>query len=128
LKTDYEKAIGVYQAVMRDKYVLLPDLERQWFDMACAEFGLDVRPLEFDDETDCFTNIKPYEINTLGYKIALYYIQRERSRINKLQGYVGKDISLTGVGQSKNAVKDEYRDLEIMIERLLHKQKIHSYN
>ena len=125
--TDYQRVIDVYQAVMQDKYVILPDLERQWFYMALGEFGLNIRPLEYIDELENFIKIEQHEINTLGYYVALYYIARERSRINKLQGYIGRDISLTGIGQSKNAIKDEFRDLEYHIERMLHRQKQHAY-
>jgi len=56
------------------------------------------------------------------------YLTRELSRIEKLQGFHGKDIQLTGSDESKRTTK---ADLELELQRCneyLHKQKRHGYN
>ena len=56
------------------------------------------------------------------------YLTRELDRIQKLNGFHGKDIQLTGSDESKRTTK---ANLELELERsnqLLHKQKVHGYN
>lgn len=127
-QTDYEKVLDVFHSEIRDKYPLPEGLERCWFNTACSDYELDIAPLTFNDETGFFKSITSAGITTLGLMMAKYYSKREQSRINKLNNIVGKDLQLTGMGQSKSALKNEYDQIVYEIEQKLHKQKTHCFS
>lgn len=105
------------------------DLEDEWFNSALGQYELNVKEIDYDDSTYEFQNtLDKAVIYTLGMMMYLEYLTRELSRLEKLQGFHGKDAHLTGNDASKNVT---YKDLVFEQERvqmLLHKQKKHSYN
>ena len=111
------------------KQALREGLEDEFFLSALAEYELDVKEIGYDDSTYEFQNtLDRAVIYTLGLMMYSEYLTRELSRLEKLQGFYGKDIHLTGNDASKNVT---YKDLVLEQERvqmLLHKQKNHSYN
>jgi hypothetical protein len=108
----------------------LPDeLENQFFLSALAQYELDIKPLGYNEETGEFTeNISRGVVYTLGLIMYCEYLIRELSRIEKLNGFYGKDIHMTGNDTSKRVT---YSDLELELKRvqqLLHKQKTPAYD
>lgn len=111
------------------KQALPSGLENQFFLNALGEYELDIGGLNYNSETEefdtCLSNTKIY---TLGMIMYTQYLTRELSRIEKLNGFSGKDLSMTGIPASKTITKE---DLEIELSRvaiLLHKQKPSAYN
>lgn len=104
-------------------------LEHQFFLNALAHYELEVGELGFNDETDSFNSkISRSAILTLGMLMYVEFLTRELSRIEKLNGFHGKDIQMTGSDGSKRVTLS---DLQLEIERvqeLLHKQKTHAFN
>lgn len=56
------------------------------------------------------------------------YLTQELSRVMKLNGIIGKDISLTGVDATKRVTLEELQSEKIYVEKLLNKQKQHAFN
>ena len=94
-----------------------------------AQYELEIQELGFDEETKEFTaKISRESVFTLGMLMYIEFLTRELSRIEKLNGFHGKDIQMTGSDGSKRVTLS---DLELEISRvneLLHKQKLHSYS
>lgn len=108
----------------------LPDgLENQFFLSALAVYELEIKSLDYDETTLEFSeDIGREVIYTLGMLMYCEYLTRELSRIEKLNGFYGKDIQMTGNDTSKRVT---YSDLQLELQRaneLLHKQKTHAYN
>lgn len=109
---------------------LLPDgLEDEWFSSALAQYELDIDELGYDMDNSQFNSkLKNSVVYTLGLIMYQEYLIRELSRAEKINGFRGKDIQLTGSDASKNVT---YKDLvleEQRVQELLHKQKTHAFN
>jgi len=104
-------------------------LEDQWFIDAVGEYENEVKALGYDESNEEFTSRLPQIIiKTLGMIMYTYSLTRELSRIEKLNGFNTKDVSMTGVPASKTITKD---DLEIELSRVNHylnKQKTSAYS
>lgn len=108
----------------------LPEgLEHQFFLNALAMYELEISELGYIDSENAFTGkIGRGAILTLGMLMYVEFLTRELSRIEKLNGFYGKDIQMTGSDGSKRVT---LADLELEINRvqeLLHKQKKHTYS
>lgn len=108
----------------------LPEgLEDAFFESALARYELEIKELDYDAETETINSyINRSVIYVLGILMYCEYITRELSRAEKLNGFHGKDIQMTGSGDSKRVT---LADLELELERselLFHKLKIHAYN
>lgn len=120
--------IESFESTFQDKFVVPLDLEMQWFKDALALYELEIDTLGYNAETDEFaTNVKPYQITTLGLMMKRSYCARELSRIIKIQNIVGKDVSLTGTGDQKRISKEELEFEQNRVEDLLNKQKVSWY-
>ena len=104
-------------------------LEHQFFLNALAEYELEISELGYDETREEFVDtISRNAILTLGMIMYVNYLTRELSRIEKLNGFHGKDIQMTGSDGSKRIT---LADLELELDRvnsLLHKQKTHAFN
>ena len=104
-------------------------LEHQFFLNALAEYELEISELGYDETCEEFVDtISRNAILTLGMIMYVNYLTRELSRIEKLNGFHGKDIQMTGSDGSKRIT---LADLELELDRvnsLLHKQKTHAFN
>ncbi len=108
----------------------LPEgLEHQFFLNALAMYELEITELGYDEDNRVFLGkIAGGAILTLGMLMYVEFLTRELSRMEKLNGFHGKDIQMTGSDGSKRITLS---DLELEISRvqeLLHKQKNHAYN
>lgn len=111
------------------KKALPEGLENEFFMSALAQYELEIKDLDYNTSESKFNSqLDRSVIYTLGMLMYLEYLTRELSRAEKLNGFYGKDIHLTGSDSSKNVT---YKDLVFEKERvqeLLHKQKTHAYN
>lgn len=121
--------INSFHSHPMSKNLLPAGLEHQFFLNALAQYELEIQELGFDEETKEFTaKISRESVFTLGMLMYIEFLIRELSRIEKLNGFHGKDIQMTGSDGSKRVTLS---DLELEISRvneLLHKQKLHSYS
>lgn len=104
-------------------------LEHQFFLNALAMYELEIGELGYIDAENTFTGkIDRGAVLTLGMLMYVEFLTRELSRTEKLNGFYGKDIQMTGSDGSKRVT---LADLELEINRvqeLLHKQKKHAYS
>lgn len=111
------------------KQELPSGLEHQFFINALAHYELEIGELGYNDAKAEFTSlINRSVVLTLGMLMYVEFLTRELSRLEKLNGFHGKDIQMTGSDGSKRVT---LADLELEINRvqeLLHKQKTHAYN
>lgn len=127
-ETTREDVIQSFHSHPMSKTALPTGLEYEWFSSALAEYELDIASLDYDaDENKFATKLSHSVVFTLGLMMYGEYLTRELSKLEKLQGFYGKDIHLTGNDSSKQVT---YKDLVLEQERiqsLLHKQKTHAY-
>jgi hypothetical protein len=98
-----------FHSQFQSKTVLDPTLEEQFFVMALGEFELDLYELNYNDvDQEISEDLSRYEVNLLGQLMYKAYKKREKDRIMKLNNIVGRDIEMTGMGQSKQTAIKEY--------------------
>ena len=128
-ETTKADVITSFQTHPMAKKALPEGLEDAWFLSALAQYELEIGELDYNETTNKFgSKLNRSVIYTLGLLMYLEYVTRELSRAEKLNGFYGKDIHLTGSDSSKNVT---YKDLVLEKERiqeLLHKQKTHAFN
>lgn len=121
--------INCFHSFPMAKKELPVGLEHQFFLNALAEYELEISELGYDETCAEFADtISRNAILTLGMIMYVNYLTRELSRIEKLNGFHGKDIQMTGSDGSKRIT---FADLELELDRvnsLLHKQKTHAFN
>lgn len=111
------------------KKALPEGLEDEWFNSALAQYELDIDELDYDDENSQFNSkLKSSIVYTLGLIMYMEYVTRELSRVEKLNGFRGKDIQFTGSDASKNVTYKELIFEQQRVQELLHKQKTHAFN
>lgn len=129
IKTTEDDVIQSFHSHPMSKTELPAGLEHQFFLNALAQYELEIEPLGYNDTAKEFDDsISRSAVFTLGMIMYVEFLTRELSRIEKLNGFHGKDIQMTGSDGSKRMT---YYDLQLEINRvqeLLHKQKQHSYN
>ena len=129
MNTSYLDVLNVFHSLLKSKFEIDMDLEYQWFLNALADYELEIGFLEFSEGSRSFSYALPrYIIKTLGLIMYVNYLTQELSRVMKLNGIIGKDISLTGMDATKRVTLEEIQNEKIYAEKLLHKQKQHAFN
>lgn len=128
MTTPYKKIQFVFHSSFQSKIEIIPELEKQFFINALGDFSLDLYELNYNSETDEIKeDLNQAEINLLGKLMYKYYLQRERDRIMKLNNIVGRDIRLTGMSDTKQAINKMYNGLLNEIDTMIHKLKDNTY-
>lgn len=128
MATPYGKVQNVFHSSFQSQVEILPELEQQFFVNAIGDFSLDLYNLDYDlDSYEIEQDLSQAEINLLGKLMYKYYLQRERDRIMKLNNIVGRDIKLTGMSDTKQAINKMYNGLLNEIDTMIHKLKDNTY-
>lgn len=91
-----------------DKTEIPVSLELMWLKKAIAEFGTEISPLPYDEETGSFAEtLDQYVIDTLATSMKVMYLERYYSKVNKIASVVGKDLSINGQGNLSKYAEDE---------------------
>lgn len=111
------------------KFDIPEALEAEWLKIAVADYELNVGiELHYDSSNRSFDGeLSPTVCRTLAQMIYVQYLQRELSRVMALNGIYGKDVQLTGQDATKRVTKQELDSQIDLVEKLLHRQKIHSF-
>ncbi len=129
MNTSYLDVLNVFHSLLKSKFEIDEDLEYQWFLNALADYELEIGFIEFSERSRSFSYTLPrYIIKTLGLIMYVNYLTQELSRVMKLNGIIGKDISLTGMDATKRVTIEELQSEKTFAEKLLHKQKQHAFN
>ena len=128
MSTSYLDVLKVFHSLLKSKFEINEDLEYQWFLNALADYELEISSLDYLDNQKIFTNTLSRQIiRTLGLFMYVNYLTQELSRVMKLNGIIGKDISLTGMDATKRVTIQELESEKLYAEKLLHKQKQHCF-
>lgn len=129
MNTSYIDVLNVFHSLLKSKFEIDEDLEYQWFLNALADYELELSELNYLESQRVFADSLPrYVVKTLGLIMYVNYLTQELSRVMKLNGIIGKDISLTGMDATKRVTLEELQSEKIYAEKLLHKQKQHAFN
>ena len=128
MSTSYLDVLKVFHSLLKSKFEINEDLEYQWFLNALADYELEISSLDYSDNQKIFANTLSRQITrTLGLFMYVNYLTQELSRVMKLNGIIGKDISLTGMDATKRVTIQELESEKLYAEKLLHKQKQHCF-
>ena len=129
MSTSYLDILNVFHSLLKSKFEIDEGLEYQWFLNALADYELELSELNYLESQRVFADSLPrYIVKTLGLIMYVNYLTQELSRVMKLNGIIGKDISLTGMDATKRVTIEELQSEKIYAEKLLHKQKQHAFN
>ena len=127
--TSYKEVLNVFHSLFKSKFEIDETLEYQWFLNALSDYELEISSLNYLDLDKNFSSILPrHTIRTLGLIMYVNYLTQELSRVTKLNGIIGKDISLTGMDSTKRVTLQELENEKLYAEKLLHKQKQNCFN
>jgi hypothetical protein len=108
--TTGQDIIDSFESTMREKVALSPSLEYQWVRGAVGEYNLNIGTLNYNASTFEFdVELDHTTVMILGYLVKLRYLEREMSRVNKINNIITKDLSLNGRGDTKRMTMEELR-------------------
>lgn len=127
-ETTFEDVLESFHTHLQERKPLPLGLDYAFFESALAYYELEINSLDYiEDEQKFKSKLDRTVVYALGMLMYVQYLTRELSRIEKLNGFHGKDIQMTGSDESKRTTK---ADLELEIERcdrLMHKLKTHNF-
>lgn len=128
MSTPYTEVLNVFHSLLKSKIEIDEQLEYQWFLNALADYELEISNLGYLDIQKVFSSsLSRHIIRTLGLIMYVNYLTQELSRVMKLNGIIGKDISLTGMDSTKRVTIQELESEKLYAEKLLYKQKQHCF-
>ncbi|WP_063565471.1 hypothetical protein [Paenibacillus sp. O199] len=126
--TTYQDILNSFYSRFQSTKLLPEGLVKEFFNQALGDFEIDLYPLGWNIESQEFDEILERSIiNLLGRLMYASYLSREVDRIVKLTNIVGKDISLTGMGDSKRFSMMKLAEEESKINEMKSKLKTSSY-
>lgn len=129
MSTPYEKVVNVFHSKFQSKTEIIPELEMQFFINALGNFELDLYPITFDEDIEVISEtLTKSEILVLGTLMYKEYLSKERDRILKLNNIIGRDIKLTGAGDSKTNINRTMTELENQIAVMVDKLKNNNFD
>lgn len=127
-ETTFEDVLESFHTHLQERKPLPSGLDYAFFESALAYYELEINSLDYiEDEQKFKSKLDRTVVYALGMLMYVQYLTRELSRIEKLNGFRGKDTQMTGSDESKRTTK---ADLELEIERcdrLMHKLKTHNF-
>lgn len=130
--TPYERIQNVFYTCFQSKTEMPIELEEQLFYNALGDFELNLRELKYsgsvvDGDCEILEDLSQAEVNLLGKLMYKYQLLRERDRVIKLNNIIGRDIRLTGMGDSKRVMNQVYDNYLHEIDTIMHKLKDNTY-
>ena len=120
--------IESFHTLMRDRCVLPDELVDLWFLQAVSEYELEIGDIHYDEYTQEFDEGTPNVVAlTLARLMQVMYIERELSRVNKINNIITNDIKLNGNGETKKYTYNELREARAKVAEMINKQKTSWY-
>ena len=128
-RTTFADIEKTFHSMPLTKFEIPEGLEAEWLATAVADYELNLScDLRYNEKTQKFAGKLDRTVcRTLAQMMYVSYLQRELSRVMALNGIYGKDVQLTGQDATKRVTKQELDDQIVLVERLLHRQKDHTY-
>lgn len=123
--TTAQTVIDAFHSYPMSSYVLPLDLELQWLYLTVGEYENEIGDdLKYDaDEHTFSTDLSASVVGILSLMMYVRYLTRETSRVAALNGFIGKDITITGGDATKRVTKAELDSERDNALRTLHKMK-----
>lgn len=129
MNTSYQEVLSVFHSLFKSRFEINEDLQYQWFLNALSGYELEIGALDYQEQSGIFSSRLPLSVvRTLGLMMYENYLTQELSRVMKLNGIIGKDISLTGLDATKRVTLQELENERNHVQELLHKQKQNCFN
>ncbi|MEC4565344.1 hypothetical protein L8C07_05255 [Paenibacillus sp. CMAA1739] len=126
--TGFEEVFENFYSRPQSKVLLEEDLVEQFLFLAVADYELELGPLNYHKDLKQFdSQLNNILINQLGAIMYRHYLSRELDRVLKLTNIVGKDIGLTGMGDTKRTMQIRLTNLDKEIADRFNKLKKNSY-
>ena len=120
--------IDSFETLIRERTPLPQGLVELWFEQALGQYELEIGDAGYDRNTGTFGDeVKRAEITTLGYMMKVMYVERELSRVNKINNIITNDIKLNGNGETKKYTYNELLEERAAAADYINKQKISWY-
>ncbi|WP_215085391.1 hypothetical protein [Exiguobacterium sp. s78] len=116
---NYQNVVEVFHSQFDTRSPIDLALREQYFNNALARFETNLYSLSISDTGEFLDEISKQEIYILGRLMYLEYLGKERDRINKISNVIGKDISLTSMGDTKRVVQQQYESVKADVEELM---------
>ena len=120
-KTD---VIESFHTLIRERTALPDELVDMWFNQAIGQYELEIGnsyyhfdSMEFDEKTPLVV------AHTLARLMQVMYIERELSRVNKINNIITNDIKLNGNGETKKYTYNELIEARATAADYINKQK-----
>lgn len=129
MSTPLTSILDVFHSKFQSKTLIPYDLEMQYFKNSIGMFELDLYSLEYDELFEEFSNnLSNSEVLLLGTLMYREYLSRERDRILKLNNIIGRDIKLTGSGESKANINKALTEINAQLNTMFDKLKTNSFD
>lgn len=126
--TTAREVFDSFESSFQDKRIIPEELELEWLKKAVGRYSIEIDPLEFDEDEQCFSiKLHRYVIDTLGAFMKQSYQEREVSKVNKRVSIVGKDLSIDGNNGSKTAAREELHYDDLKSNEMIANQKPTAY-
>lgn len=120
-KTD---VIESFETIIRERTPLPQGLIELWFEQALGQYELEIGHVDYGRETSCFgSDVRRSVITTLAYMMKVMYVERELSRVNKINNIITNDIKLNGNGETKKYTYNELLEERAAAADYINKQK-----
>ena len=104
-KTD---VIESFETIIRERTPLPQGLVELWFEQALGQYELEIGEIDYDRQTGVFgKDVKRSVITVIAYIMEVMYVERELSRVNKINNIITNDIKLNGNGETKKYTYNE---------------------
>ena len=120
-KTD---VIDSFETLIRERTPLQQGLVELWFEQALGQYELEIGDVGYNREAGAFSEtVNRAVITTLGYMMKVMYVERELSRVNKINNIITNDIKLNGNGETKKYTYNELLEERAAAADYINKQK-----
>lgn len=124
-KTD---VIESFHTLIRERTRLPEGLEDMWFNQALAQYELEIGNNHYSMQTGAFDEDASYVmVHTLARLMQVMYVERELSRVNKINNIITNDIKLNGNGETKKYTYNELLEARAAAADFINKQKTSWY-
>lgn len=120
-KTD---VIESFETIIRERTPLPQGLIELWFEQALGQYELEIGHVDYIRDTGCFgSDVRRHVVTTLAYMMKVMYVERELSRVNKINNIITNDIKLNGNGETKKYTYNELLEERAAAADYINKQK-----
>lgn len=116
--------IDSFETLIRERTPLPQGLIELWFEQALGQYELEIGHVDYSRETGCFgSDVRRHAVTTLAYMMKVMYVERELSRVNKINNIITNDIKLNGNGETKKYTYNELLEEKAAAADYINKQK-----